>query len=406
MSGSLMSAKLVWDGGDEVRIPASMGTPRGDQMRGTAAERLTELAGRICYDSLGKGRPSFRKECCPISLQIGPIHSPDCRVCGGSNVIEGYHDHITAVGHGSVREHFNFTVEFKLLEFTPEHLQCLLNRPGIYVRVGVGEWCGGASLQITTNIRAAFEWFAKRADRDRHAPSPQERLIGHVIQGAATQLAPEIMAGTSVNVDEIADLGDVLGVEYRIIEPQCDEQAWVSLYMSGSRGFSHEQVRHGDWTAISQRSTRYVDESESPWIEHPLIEQYIREEIPSPITPACIESAQSMYVATVAHLEPWLIARGVDKGTARKQARGAARGYLGNALQTEMIFSASVAQWKWMLRQRCSVHADAEIRIIYNDVLRELKSCRYSEAFAGMELIPSPDGIGCVLAETVPAKVA
>ncbi len=394
MSGSLMSAKLVWDGGDEVRIPESMGTPRDDQMQGTAAERLTELAGRICYDSLGKGRPSFT------------THEQGPGPCRGMVPVEGYHDHITAVGHGSVREHFNFTVEIKLREFTPSHLQCLLNRPGVYVRVGVGESCGGALLQITTNIRAAFEWFAKRADRDRHAPSPEERLIGHVIQGAATILAPEIMTGTSVNFDEIADADHWHNSEYRIIGPQCDEQAWVSLYMSGSRGFSHEQVRHGDWTAISQRSTRYVDESESPWVCHPLLDLWFSGEETDDACRTRVNAeslelkARGVYQNVVDGVEPWLISRGVDKGTARKQARGAARGYLGNALQTEMIFSASVAQWKWMLRQRCSVHADAEIRIIYNDVLRELKSCRYAESFAGMELMPSPDGIGCVLAES------
>jgi thymidylate synthase ThyX len=51
-------------------------------------------------------------------------------------------------------------------------------------------------------------------------------------------------------------------------------------------------------------------------------------------------------------------------GLDRKAARGAARGFLSSSLYTEMIFSASVAQWKRIFAQRISVHADAEIREI------------------------------------------
>ncbi len=45
-----IGAELIWDGTDEIRIPEKMGVPLDGQMEGTAAERLTELAGRICYD--------------------------------------------------------------------------------------------------------------------------------------------------------------------------------------------------------------------------------------------------------------------------------------------------------------------------------------------------------------------
>jgi thymidylate synthase ThyX len=88
----------------------------------------------------------------------------------------------------------------------------------------------------------------------------------------------------------------------------------------------------------------------------------------------------------------------VDAFTARKQARGAARGYLGNALFTELIFSASVAQWRRILAQRLNAAADAEIREMAADVLPILKGCRYGSDFADMNTKPSPDGIGVVLA--------
>jgi thymidylate synthase ThyX len=106
-----------------------------------------------------------------------------------------------------------------------------------------------------------------------------------------------------------------------------------------------------------------------------------------------------MYARLNDELYKWLIGRSVDKGSARKQARGAARGYLGNALSTELIFSASVAQWKRMLRMRCSAHADGEIRAVFVEVLSELKKSRYASDFETFSLEPSPDGIGQCMAE-------
>jgi thymidylate synthase ThyX len=240
-------------------------------------------------------------------------------------------------------------------------------------------------------------------------------------------------------------LRDSLGLTgLTLVEPEGEEECWVSLYISGSRGMSHEVVRHGDRTAMSQRSTRYVDEGgkpeenvpASPWIEHPLVTAYWADEkncaepnIPTleeDKTPlgshekclSCgaygfnhsnnfmlrhhqqrtIRDAKTTYVGTVRALEPWLKAKGVDGGTARKQARGAARGYLGNALMTELIFSASVGQWKHMLKMRAANAADAEIRAVFTKALPLLKESRYGKFFEGMELEPAGDGLGEALA--------
>jgi thymidylate synthase ThyX len=100
----------------------------------------------------------------------------------------------------------------------------------------------------------------------------------------------------------------------------------------------------------------------------------------------------------VAVLEDYGKAKGLDKASARKQARGAARGYLGNALATEMLFSAPVSGWKWILSQRANRLADAEIRAVYGRVLPALKASRYGAMFTGLDLVPSPDGMGEVLA--------
>lgn len=184
-------------------------------------------------------------------------------------------------------------------------------------------------------------------------------------------------------------------------EPETDEEKWITLYLVGSRGWSHELVRHGDWTAISQRSTRYCDESESEWVLHPLMSKWL-DENDSPVweqtkerMQELLDTSKNAYRETVSGLEKWLISRGVDKVSARKQARGAARGMLGNALETEVIFSASVAQWRHMLTMRAADAADAEIRLGFAEaVLPCLRQSRYADRFADFELVSASDGIG------------
>jgi thymidylate synthase ThyX len=463
MSNDLLKARLVWDGGDEVRIPPEMGVPRSDQMQGTAAERLSELAGRVCYDSLGKGRPSFSRsgefnsaeiaskldviaEYRELGVQFVGVEHNGCMTChafgradsnpsafvnikdgryhdaaNGDNLsliefamkagkfrkwsdvaahfaqkagvscsrVEGYHDHILAVGHGSVLEHFNFTIGVQ--GFDADYAAYLLiNRPGIIFH---SHW-HNADFRITVNLRAILEWqsFADEfGNLDDEYRIDAHNDLGRLLAELGHQVAPHIIKRPEQSSSTSA----------MIMPPETDHEKWISLYLSGSRGFSHEQVRHGDFTAISQRSTRYVDEDGSPWVEHPLITAYINDvHAEDTAIPSCadetMKSAQNTYRLTVHELEAYLIDRKVDKTSARKQARGAARGYLGNALQTEMIFSASVSQWRRMVQQRCSRHADAEIREVYVQVVRELQKSRYADSFQDIRLIDSPDGIGQV----------
>lgn len=163
-------------------------------------------------------------------------------------------------------------------------------------------------------------------------------------------------------------------------------------------GNSHEQVRHR--SNISQRSTRYVDESSSRIVEHPLITKFLAEENGNALTytMGSSESAsKKTYDKVVVSLQSYLELSGIDKTSARKQARGAARNYLGNGLFTEMIFTASVKQWQHILFMRCSDFADAEIRLLYNQVLNELKNSKHTAYFSQYSLKPAKDGIGHVL---------
>lgn len=353
-------AELVYDGGDAVHVPERLGKPRPDQMQGTPLEQLAELAGRVCYDSLG---------------------DPKARASAA------YHAHILDVGHLSVYEHCTQVLELPIPPASDARfLSVLFNRPGLSV-----EWDPSGRLRLTVNLRAVLEFNRAVSSRD---PVP-EVLIERYLRRAAQLAAPQVVR-------------DAQPVPVISLRPATDAEKWITLLMCGSRGMSHELVRHGDFTAISQRSTRFVDESDSPWVEHPLISKYQEE------TESCLghpipfgrdtgdglpvfSHAQDAYSEAVSQVQNWLIAEGVDKLSARKQARGAARGYLGNALYTEVIFSASVAQWRRMLKARCSDAADAEIRVLFARALGELQRSRYGDHFAAMRLRPAQDGIGEVL---------
>lgn len=408
---NFISACLIWDQTGEPVVPERMlpaaehplaafqQVTARDQLGGTAREVLCELAGRVCYDSLGKGRNSAE-----------------------------YHKHIAEVGHLSVWEHAVYTVAFTVgrAELARVAL-ALANRPGVSFTVADGPTRLSATLRVTVNLRAVVEWPKWPQTRLADEPFPEWVWIGiqangHLLAPAIVPL-PKAQAGSinlqpGVSVCETEDDGTQWWHAVALATPVTDDERWVTLLLTGSRGMSHELVRHGDFTAISQRSTRYVDESESPYVRHPLIEHFMSEtggdlrgcseEQRRRFSPWSFDGLQSRtadqdretYRGIVQVLELWLVGRGIDKSSARKQARGAARGYLGNALYTEIVFSASIAQWKRILRQRASAFADAEIREVAVQAFSELIHTQYASCFEGWSVEPSPDGIGKIVVES------
>lgn len=179
------------------------------------------------------------------------------------------------------------------------------------------------------------------------------------------------------------------------------EHAVINFYLDGiSRSCSHELVRHRAGCAISQRSTRYVDESGSDWVLHPLIDKLVMQNSStSADINAAISAGKTAYDSIVRTLQDALILGGVDKFTARKQARGAARGLLGNALCTSMVWSANIRALRTVIEQRANPAADAEIRLLANRLYEEaFKVC--PEYFDDYEKVECPDGIGYGLVTT------
>jgi hypothetical protein len=308
--------------------------------------------------------------------------------------------------HLSVLEHFHRTVSVDFSSsFGSEMAGGLLLFPGMFNRPGLWTRPVFGGLRLTMNARTVYEWNSwldvvkANTHKDLHSLFKGATALGDLLWDLWQQEMPLVFQPRSIDID--AALMEARLDNVSFVVPDVQPERWVSLYISGSRGLSHELVRHGDWTAISQRSTRYVDEDESDWHWHPAIARY-RQKNPNDLNidqaiNAVEAQARESYRIIRDTLEPWLRPSCDVKRDARKQARGAARGALGNALGTAMIFSASVHQWRHILLMRGAQGADAEIRQMAVDALRVLMTSRYASDFADFKITPSLDGIGEML---------
>jgi len=153
-----------------------------------------------------------------------------------------------------------------------------------------------------------------------------------------------------------------------------------------SRAFSHEWVRHRH-ASISQRSTRYCDESDSYYVLPPLFRS---QKTDNEETLQLKEEAYKIFEkARKQDLEQYdeLLLLGekilkenknIDKISRRKICRGAARGVLANNLETSLIWSANLSSIRNILFLRASKYAEWEIREVAYLMYEEIKKhCTY-----------------------------
>lgn len=367
----MLIVKKIYDSASgTLEIPSEVlpenGLPFSHHFTSTPGDNLIELAGKICYDS---------------------CQNPKSRAS------VDYHKHINEVGHWSTHGHLNITVEFSINKNTDElfeYLTCFINKPGFHIVITNNDDYT-QNLRVTGNLRAIREWFTFNTEIPKE--SGKFDYIGYCLQSWARLVAPEAIKGATGSKTLYKYAGS-------LVTPQDANEIWVSFYVGGvSRSLTHELCRHGYQTGISQRSTRYVDESESEWAWHPLIGKYhpvsLRSDGSNDLRSLehLQENCQSYYNTLVKDLEQKLISEGIDKATARKQSRGAARGILGNALSTELIFSASLAQWKRIILMRSRDEADAEIRLMTNKIFHILQE-KWPSHFYNLTSRPAKDGIG------------
>lgn len=140
------------------------------------------------------------------------------------------------------------------------------------------------------------------------------------------------------------------------------EHSSATFYVTGvSRTLTHELVRHRH-LSYSQRSQRYVDESQSGFVTPAALERY-------PALGMALEEHHKRSQALYAHIYHELKRDGV----VTKEARGAARAALINATHTGIVVSGNMRAWRDFLSKRLHPSAEIEIRTLATAICIQLQ---------------------------------
>lgn len=194
------------------------------------------------------------------------------------------------------------------------------------------------------------EWLS--VDLDATDPDDLAEFAGRACYQSFERPNPK----TAANRDYLSHILEVQ--HYSVLS-----HASVTFYIEGvSRSLTHELVRHR-FLAFSQLSQRYVDGGSAAYVEPPAVAaagDTARKLIANAFNRALVD-----YESLVALL--------AEKGLTRKQAREAGRAVLPNATETRLVVSGNLRAWRDFLTQRLSPTADAEIRRLAVELLRQLR---------------------------------
>jgi len=136
--------------------------------------------------------------------------------------------------------------------------------------------------------------------------------------------------------------------------------AAISLYVIGvSRSLTHELVRHRFLT-FSQRSQRFVDESQCSFVCPPLLDDVEHDDLRAVLERAVLASRKAYTIIAEALIE---------RGVPRKKARETARAALPEATETRLVVSGNLRAWRDFIKLRIAAGADAEIQNFADQVL-------------------------------------
>lgn len=140
------------------------------------------------------------------------------------------------------------------------------------------------------------------------------------------------------------------------------EHSSATFWITGiSRSLTHELIRHRH-LSYSQLSQRFVDSAEADFVLPPA---YRGDEDAHNAVDDCFDFALEVYES--------LVERGEASGLSRKEAREAARCVLPNCTETTIVVSGNMRTWREVIDKRNTPGADAEIRELSQEILRQLK---------------------------------
>lgn len=140
-----------------------------------------------------------------------------------------------------------------------------------------------------------------------------------------------------------------------------------------SRSLSHELVRHRAGFAYSQRSQRYVDESEAAFVMPPSVLALGEDSVVYESMIIGFKQAELNYKQAVELIDAALPKNTGATRDRRKKIRQAARAVLPNATETKMLVTANVRAWRHFIEQRASPIADLEIQRLAIRILEILQ---------------------------------
>jgi len=170
---------------------------------------------------------------------------------------------------------------------------------------------------------------------------------------------------------------------------------------------AHNFVADGFVTHNSQLSQRYVDESVAEYVcpadlqaelgayrdysDGAKTNEWSEAAQAGQVWTEAVEQAHAAYVKLVEYLDKKAVAQGLQKTEARKYARQAARSVLPNATETKIFFTANARSLRHIIEQRCSKHAEPEIRVLFGKVW-EILVAEAPNLFGDYRKAPLPDG--------------
>lgn len=223
-----------------------------------------------------------------------------------------------------------------------------------------------------------------------------ERFLGD--QGLAWQTDADVgaericeLAGRMCYMSYGKGRGNIHDYLHHMIEVQhgsvLEHAVWNFMITGVSRSFTHELVRHRAGFGYSQLSQRYVDESQSDFIEpdaiaeDPDLDRIWRE---------AVDAARHAYTALVEGLAR-KYTDVTDKTLRRKLARQAARSVLPNATETKIFVSANARALRHFIEMRASREADVEIRKVAVRILKIMQA-EAPNLFCDYEIVALEDG--------------
>ena len=192
-------------------------------------------------------------------------------------------------------------------------------------------------------------------------------------------------AGLNPNINRVREgnapyLKNILKVDHgSVLEHACVTFAFLDV----TRVFTHEMVRHRVGTAFSQESLRYVR------LDH--LGAYLPEVFRDDEVEGWMRRVFNVLEDEQVELADHFGLNDEKSFNRKKQVTSAMRRLAPIGLCTNIVVTANHRAWRHIIGQRCTAHAEEEIRTVMFDVACQLRN-KFSNLYQDMVFSDSVDG--------------